>query len=246
MPSATQVGGSSTTLPLLASLSSRPGGKSQAAPPGSETGGSTLAKPATPAARGLHAAGKKQEKKPKKRKGAPEEVSSRKPVAPPKGIKRKAVQPRDPRFDDMSGNLDMDKFQQNYAFLEEYREEELKELKRDVFRVKKKMRRSKSAAAADLQESMSAEIRTRIQQDKQRKHLGEMQTAERSVRREEREKVRTTGKTPYYHKRGAIRKMVAEKRKESKKGSRDKQSERREKKLGSKEKKKLPRRRASE
>merc|ERR1712048_1375597 len=91
-----------------------------------------------------------------------------------------------------------------------------------------------------------AEIQRRQAQDKQRKHLGEMRSMEQAVRQEEREKVRSTGKMPYFHKRGAIRQKVLEKRKEGRKGKgqvRDKQEERREKKVSGREKRRLPTRR---
>eukprot|EP00440_Ansanella_granifera_P022046 gb/GFBE01023938.1/.p1 GENE.gb/GFBE01023938.1/~~gb/GFBE01023938.1/.p1 ORF type:complete len:248 (+),score=88.37 gb/GFBE01023938.1/:1-744(+) len=206
---------------------------------------------------------KKNTRKPKEKlkakKGAPQEVSSRKAVAPPQGAAAKlgaktaASRARDPRFDEMAGKLDMDAFAGAYSFLEEYRDEELQELKKQKAKLQKMQKKRRfneevSAAAAEQEEELHKEIKRRVQQDKQRKHLGEVQDAERALKGEEREKVRTTGKVPFFHKRGAVRKLVVQKKKEGKKGGtgRSKQEEKREKKLAAREKKRLPTRRVRE
>src|SRR5690606_20215309 len=64
-------------------------------------------------------------------KNAPVEMSSKKPVS----RKREAVpvpiiHARDPRFDPAVGNVDSDRFKKNYAFLDEYREKEVEEMKK--------------------------------------------------------------------------------------------------------------------
>mmetsp|Transcript_11816 Transcript_11816/g.31189 ORF Transcript_11816/g.31189 Transcript_11816/m.31189 type:complete len:240 (+) Transcript_11816:109-828(+) len=222
-------------LPLLASLA-----RKKAAAAGED------AEKVTPARREKVAKPKKVVGKEKKKvkKGAPAEVSSRRPIAPPQAAKRKAPQARDPRFDDFSGKLDMDLFEKSYGFLEEYRQEELQTMKKEVHSLQKKQRRRANAVDAEQQETLLAEVRKRVSQDKQRRHLGEMRSAERELRGEERKKVEETGKVPYFHSRGKVRSMVLEKRKASRPGGgRDKQEEKREKKLAGREKKRLPTRR---
>lgn len=180
----------------------------------------------------------------KVRKGAPIEVSSRQATAPPRAKRCRISRPRDPRFDDLSGKLDVDLFQKSYAFLEEYRDEELEGMKKEASTLRKRLRRRKSAAGFEREADLGEEMRRITQQDKQRQHLGEMRAAERALRREEREKVRTTGKTPYFHTQADIRARVVEgKRKENKRALRDRQAERRERKLAGRGKRRLPTRR---
>merc|ERR1711920_1061581 len=102
-----------------------------------------------------------------------------------------------------------------------------------------------SARDQSLDAEIHAEVQKRIQQDKQRKHLGEMRDAELSLKSRERQKVRETGKTPYFYSQGAIRKHVLEtKRAAKKKGSvRDTNAERRERKAAQRDKKRMPNRR---
>merc|ERR1711920_540275 len=95
-----------------------------------------------------------------------------------------------------------------------------------------------------LDAEITAEMRNMIQQDKQRKHLGEMRAAELSLKSQERKKVRESGKTPYFYSRGAVRQHVLETKRAAKKGQvRDQGAERRERKAASREKKKIPKRR---
>lgn len=191
---------------------------------------------------------RKKKKTVKAKKGAPMEVSNHKPVAPPVKTKRKMMaEPRDPRFDDFSGKLNVDMFAKSYAFLDEYRAEELQALKNQSGKLRYNLKKRKSAAGFQLQEEVTTEMKRLEQQDKQRRHFSEMREAELSLKREERVKVRETGKTPYFHGRGAIREQMAKTRKGDKKGgARDSNAERREKKLAGKEKKRIPNRRYKE
>ena len=97
-------------------------------------------------------------------------------------------------------------------------------------------------------EVLRGEVKRRENQDKQRRHFGEMRAAEQELRAGERQKVRESGKTPYFHSRGDVRKLVVQKRKEATKGPgvRDKQAERQERKAAAKEKKRIPQRRQRE
>eukprot|EP00933_Yihiella_yeosuensis_P030465 TRINITY_DN24104_c0_g1_i1.p1 TRINITY_DN24104_c0_g1~~TRINITY_DN24104_c0_g1_i1.p1 ORF type:complete len:284 (-),score=84.36 TRINITY_DN24104_c0_g1_i1:116-901(-) len=200
----------------------------------------------------------------KAKKGAPQEVSSRRPVAPPQGAvaqagaKAAAGRARDPRFDDFSGKLDLDAFQKSYGFLEEYRQEELNDMMQEqkkMDRLKRKKRvkggvdpEAVAAAAAERSQELHAQIKRQRAQDKQRRHLGDMQSAEREMKSQEREKVRSTGKIPYFHNKGDVRKLVMEKKKQAQRGGngRSKDEERREKKVAAREKKRLPARRNKE
>mmetsp|Transcript_55622 Transcript_55622/g.143286 ORF Transcript_55622/g.143286 Transcript_55622/m.143286 type:complete len:243 (-) Transcript_55622:52-780(-) len=225
-------------LPLLASLARKrasDGGVASKAHDNAEA----------PAKKDLGARVKKPVAKERKKakKGAPAEVSSRRPVAPQQKVEKKAPQARDPRFDDFSGKLDVDMFEKSYGFLEEYRQDELKLMKKEVRRLQKQQRKRKSAALAEKAEHINLEVRRRVQQDKQRRHMGEMRDTERGLRADERQKVQETGKVPYFHGRSAVRRMVQQQRKADKKGGRDKLEERREKKRAGKEKRKLPARR---
>ncbi|CAE8617282.1 unnamed protein product [Polarella glacialis] len=164
------------------------------------------------------------------------------------GARAGAMRVRDPRFDDVSGKLDMDGFGKSYSFLEEYREQELENLKGEqqkLDRLQKKgpKRADVVAAIAERKDEVKQEIRKRIQQDKSRRHMGVLLETERELKGQEREKVRTTGKTPFYHKKGLVRKIVLEKKKEAQGGGRNKDAERREKKVAGREKKRLPARR---
>lgn len=231
---------SPSVLPLLASLAAR-----RSAP------GSGQAPPAPSDAPAVkHAERRRPQKVKQAKKGAPLEVSSRKPVAPPigaGGLTKKGLgagKARDPRFDDYSGKLDMDLFSKSYAFLEDYRSAELETLKKDANKLDKLRRKKKKAPGVDeAAEAVSQEVRLRTQQDKQRRRLGEIREATQSLNAEERAKVRLTGKAVFHHKAGHVRKLLKEKRTAAKKGGRDHESEKRERKMAAREKKRLPERR---
>mmetsp|Transcript_92354 Transcript_92354/g.270341 ORF Transcript_92354/g.270341 Transcript_92354/m.270341 type:complete len:244 (+) Transcript_92354:41-772(+) len=228
--------------PLLASLARRRG-EAGGASEGSK-GGDAEKGPVSERRADKAATLKPQKRKvnAKAEKGAPLEVSSRKPVAPRRNVKPKASQARDPRFDDFSGKLDMDLFRKTYTFLEDYRQEETETMKEKLDDIKRRREEGEEDDEEDwaLQERLSAEVRKRVRTDKQRRHLAEMRAAELNLKREEREKVRTQGKTPYFHTRTDIRQRVEQ---QKNKGSRAKMEERRERKAASRDKKKIPRRR---
>lgn len=180
----------------------------------------------------------------KRKKGAPMEVSNRRARAPPcrpaASAKKQIIAPRDPRFDDMSGSLDLDLFHHKYAFLEEYRASELEDMRTQV----SKLRRRRDERSRNQAAEVEAAIKRQLQEDKLRTRLGELRDEELATKKEEREKVRTTGKIPFFHKRGAVRKQLMEKRKQTKRGFGSKQpDERRERKEAAREKKRLPRQR---
>ncbi|KAK4250736.1 hypothetical protein C7999DRAFT_28821 [Corynascus novoguineensis] len=190
-------------------------------------------------------------KKPEKRssKHAPVELSSKKPVSRKRDFltvtaETKKAQPRDPRFMPLgpgaaapgggrrnSITVDEIKARKAYAFLDEYRESEMQELRVAIKKTKDAAQREKLQKAL-----LSMESRKKAQERKDR---------ERAVleehRKKEKELVRQ-GKTPFYLKRSEQKKRaLVEQFQGMKKKQVDKVIERRRKKIASKEKKLLPR-----
>lgn len=153
----------------------------------------------------------------------------------------KKPQPRDPRFMPLgpgsgrTSKIDEIKARKAYAFLDEYRESEMQQLREAIKKTKDATQREKLERAL-----MSMESRKKAQE---RKDL------ERAVleehRRREKELVKQ-GKKPFYLKRSEQKKRaLVEQFKGMKKKQVDKVIERRRKKLASKEKKLLPKARRS-
>jgi len=79
----------------------------------------------------------------KAHKNAPAELPSNKPVRRLRvDANNTTAKRRDPRFSDLSGRLDTDKFLHSYKFLDEYQEDEIK-------RLQKTIAKSKSAAVKE-------------------------------------------------------------------------------------------------
>jgi len=233
-------------LPLLASLAR----KRQASAPAKD--GQSSHKDGGDAVNAKKMPLRKAKAKMKAKKGAPMEVSSRRATPPPRaaaarsGAKLASMRPRDPRFEDSSGTFSSDGFGKAYSFLEEYRAEELEKLKEAKQRLQElRKKRPKDSMIAAREDEIAKEIKRRVQQDKQRRHIGRLQDAERVLKAEERQKVKETGKVPYFHRKKAARQLLVEKKKKEEKGKtgRHKLEERREKKLAAREKKKIPTRR---
>ncbi|KAH9093931.1 hypothetical protein Ae201684P_016551 [Aphanomyces euteiches] len=91
-----------------------------------------------------------QPSKKRANKNRPREMTSKRPVGRFREVlqvRKKAT--RDPRFDNASGKLNEDLFKKSYAFLEEYKEAELND-------VKKQLKKAKSATRkAELQNCRS-------------------------------------------------------------------------------------------
>lgn len=83
--------------------------------------------------RGLKPSNRKKESEPKPKrasKNAPTEMTSKKPVSRKREIvPLPAVKARDPRFDPAMGDFEEGRFKKNYAFLSDYRNSELEDLK---------------------------------------------------------------------------------------------------------------------
>lgn len=66
-------------------------------------------------------------------KNRPREISSKKPVSRFREVVQvKKYIPRDPRFDSLCGTYDQRKFKRNYGFINEIKENDIKELKKEL------------------------------------------------------------------------------------------------------------------
>ncbi|KAJ5376417.1 hypothetical protein N7509_013303 [Penicillium cosmopolitanum] len=144
---------------------------------------------------------------------------------------------RDPRFDAaVMGYSGSGKYSEgankNYAFLDEYRASELKELKMQLSKTKN----------ADAKEELKMQIRSAEDQMKTRKNQKREREVMADHKKKEKQLIREGKKsTPYYLKQSDLKKAVLEKKYEEM-GSRDraKALERRRKKIASKERKDMP------
>ena len=129
-------------------------------------------------------------------KNKPLELSSRKPVSRLRQVielPSKSARFRDPRFDDLTGEFKEDQFHKNFAFLDEYRADELKQLKSKLVKEKDpdirfKLKRSIQQLESKQQSNM----------EKQRQ-----QELKRRLRKEEEERV-SKGKKPFYIKKSRL------------------------------------------
>lgn len=144
---------------------------------------------------------------------------------------------RDPRFDAAvmghSGKgLNAKASEKNYAFLEEYRASELKDLKRQMAATKN----------PEAKEALKRQIRSAMDQQKARENRKREEAVISEHKKKEKEAIRDGKKsTPYYLKKSDLKKQVMQKKYEEM-GSRDraKALERRRKKMASKERKEMP------
>lgn len=188
-------------------------------------------------------------KKPEKRssKHAPVEMTSKKQVSRRRDFltvtaETKKTQARDPRFMPLGpgagsaggsgggGKIDEIKTRKAYAFLDDYRESEMQELRAAIKKSKNPADKEKLQKAL-----MSMESRKKAQErkDKERAVIEEH-------RKKEKELVKQ-GKTPFYLKRSEQKKrMLVDQFQGMKKKEADRAIERRRKKVASKEKKLLP------
>ncbi|PTB35448.1 rRNA biogenesis protein rrp36 [Trichoderma asperellum] len=181
---------------------------------------------------------RREQKKPSSRveaakrssKHAPQEMSSKKPVSRRREIltdpRRKA---RDPRFEALTGRLDEAKVAKNYAFLEEYRESEMADLRAQIKKTKD------VTAKEDLKRqllSMESKKKARQKKEDEAKLLQEH-------RKKEKELV-AQGKQPFYLRKSEQKKQLLMNRyADMNKSQVDKAIERKRKKVASKEKKEL-------
>jgi ribosomal RNA-processing protein 36 len=164
-------------------------------------------------------------------KHAPTEISSKKAVS----RKREVVsvhkrEYRDPRFEPTTGIVDQSKVRKAYSFLDDYREDEMKELKNAVKTAKDEDSKEKLKKALM---SMESRKKAQIRKDKEKEILDKH-------RKEEKEAVKQ-GKKPFYLKKAEQKKRVLLNQYGELKGKQlDRVIERRRKKVEGKEKKKIP------
>ncbi|KAG0648507.1 Ribosomal RNA-processing 36 [Hyphodiscus hymeniophilus] len=164
-------------------------------------------------------------------KHAPTEISSKKAVS-----RRREVVPiakreyRDPRFEPTTGLIDQSKVHQAYSFLDDYREDEMKDLKNGIKAAKDEDSKERlKKVLASMESKKKAQIRKSKEQEILDKH-----------RKEEKEAVKQ-GKKPFYLKKAEQKKRVLLDQYGELKGKQlDHVIERRRKKIEGKEKKRMP------
>lgn len=179
---------------------------------------------------------RKKDARPPKRtsKHAPQEQSSKRPVSRRRDVvslpDARRGPARDPRFDPVgAGRLDEGKARRAYAFLEEYREKELLELRQQLKKTKDEAQR----------ESLKREIMSMESRKKARQKRDEGENVLAEHKKKEKEMV-AQGKKPFYLKKSEQKKQALTNRFESmSKGQVDRAIERKRKKVAGKEKKEL-------
>lgn len=164
-------------------------------------------------------------------KHAPTEISSKKAVS-----RKREVVPvtkrefRDPRFETMDGPVDESRVRRAYSFLDDYRDDEIKQLKEAIKTAKDDNVREKLKRTL-----LSMESKKKAQMRKDR----EQEVIDRH-KKEEKELVKQ-GKQPFYLKKAEQKKRVLLDQYGELKGKQlDHVIERRRKKVEGKEKKKMP------
>ncbi|KAF4442403.1 kinase [Fusarium acutatum] len=173
----------------------------------------------------------KDDPKPKRSsKHAPQEQTSKKPVS-----RRREILPdnrrkyRDPRFDPLVGRVDEEKASKAYAFLDEYRDKEMADLRAQI-------KKTKDSYEKD-------NLKRQLQSMESRKKANMRRQEEERLLKEHRQKEKelvAQGKTPFYLKKSEQKKQLLVNRYEGmSKGQVDRAIERKRKKVAGKEKKEL-------
>jgi len=121
----------------------------------------------------------------------------------------------DPRFDSMSGTLDVEHFERNYGFVEEMEEEEIKKLKeRQKSGLKtgkkgQKLRRKLGVKIEDLEEEKKELNRLQMKRGERVKSQID-RSARKSVKRSLRENVEVKGGGKFYLKKREMKKLEVE------------------------------------
>ena len=164
-------------------------------------------------------------------KHAPTEISSKKAVS-----RKREVIPvpkreyRDPRFEPTTGIVDQSRVYKAYSFLDDYKEDEMKELKNAIKAAKDEDSKERlKKALISMESKKKAQIRKNKEQEILDKH-----------RKEEKEAVKQ-GKKPFYLKKAERKKRVLLDQYGELKGKQlDRVIERRRKKIEGKDKKRMP------
>ncbi|GBE58576.1 hypothetical protein, conserved [Babesia ovata] len=171
-----------------------------------------------------------REKFPKTQTAAPKKSSTKGPAVLPnntafnpyntikfgtKGANSR-LKARDPRFSDFSGTLNDDLFRKSYAFLGDMLQEEVKEIKAAVRAGERAGANSVKATAAlgsiahmniaSISDAKRALDRYKTQQ-KQLQSGDELRALKKDLIDQEKQKIATTGKTPFYYSEKKIKKI---------------------------------------
>lgn len=195
---------------------------------------------------------------------APEQISTKRskhgPMTAPsnKAVSRKrtvvasnkpaSARVRDPRFAPLSGAAPSDEqLAKNYAFLDEYRQSEIAELK-DKLGETKKGKSKQSVQSKKKGNKFSEEDKMRMKkeltrmesQEQSRREKQRLEEVSRKHKREEQEKV-AQGKNPFFLKKSEQKRLaIVDKFEGMKSKQRDKVLDRRRKKIAAKERKSMP------
>lgn len=148
---------------------------------------------------------------------------------------------RDPRFDSATtGSLDRTATRRNYAFLGEYAEKEITEMKNSLAALQRGERSKHRPFKVEKEiERLRKEIGARENRLKAKKTHEQEISVKSDIKRREREAVKQ-GKRPYYTKRSDVKNLVHEKRRASmKKGEMEKAEKRKRKRESGKQMKRL-------
>mmetsp|Transcript_1752 Transcript_1752/g.2982 ORF Transcript_1752/g.2982 Transcript_1752/m.2982 type:complete len:299 (-) Transcript_1752:936-1832(-) len=140
--------------------------------------------------------------KAKKSKNAPAEMASNRPVrrlrVDTNNTNKQSV---DPRFTEFSGRMNEKIFAKDYAFLDDYRDNEISELSKSLRKIKSETKKSE----------LKSEIIKMKQQSKERKRGVKVMERLEHMKRDEREKVKQ-GKKPFFLKKSAKHTIELEER----------------------------------
>ena len=182
----------------------------------------------------------------KRNKKRPREVSSKiETVRFRKVVPMSANKVRDPRFDPLCGSFNEKHFQTKYAFLEDYRDGEIKELKERMHKIRSKAKKKGKRATprdAEALRSMQTEL-TKLQQTQAKtKRDRKFTNAKSKIMAAERKKVAAGVKRPYYMKKSELKKLQLTQRYEELKsrGKLDKFMVKRRKKNAAKDRRMVP------
>ncbi|KAI8284728.1 hypothetical protein K4K59_007407 [Colletotrichum sp. SAR11_240] len=163
-------------------------------------------------------------------KHAPMEMSSKRQVSRKREvIAVPKMEVRDPRFDPLSGPVDEAKARKAYAFLDEYRADEMKQLRAEI---KKTKDAAKKEEMKRLLLSMESKMKARQRKDREQELMQEHKRREKELVKQ--------GKQPFYLKKAEQKKrLLVDQFSNMKKRQVDKSIERKRKKVVAKERKEL-------
>lgn len=130
-------------------------------------------------------------------KNRPSEMSSKRAVGRFRNVMNVTKSKhRDPRFDSLSGKFNPDLFDKSYAFIEDLKEKEMKQLE-------VKMKKTKSL---ELKQEMSAQLKEMKQEKREKERKQKLLKVQQEHHRKEKQAV-AEGKNPFYLKRSAQKQL---------------------------------------